>query len=213
MTHSHPHILVIDDHKDTREALVGTLARLGCQAADACDGELALALAAQNSFDVALIGVVTPPPSGLELVRILKQKHPHMAIIMVAAHGSIEDAIGATHHGALYCIAAPSQFEMMLARMCELFAGSIHTPSAVSEAGDPSLAHLQAALESLTDREREVLQVLALGCSDRKIAELLKISFHTARTHVWNIMHKLGVQNRTQAALIARQFEKNTAFA
>lgn len=200
MTHIRPHVLVADDEKDTREALVRRLTHLGCEAFGAADGEQALALAANHAFDVALVDALMPPPAGLELARLLKEAHPQIEIVIVTACGSMEYK------------PRPLQPETLVARIHETSTRSTKAAPAESKPGSLPFATLKAALDTLTRREREVLEFLAAGCSDREIAEQLKISFHTVRAHVRQIRRKLDVQNRIQAALIARKFGKNTAF-
>jgi DNA-binding NarL/FixJ family response regulator len=200
-------VLVVDDHAVVRE---GLRAFLDLQdgivvAAEAGDGEEALATAAAVRPDVVLMDLVMPKVSGLEAMRELRERLPGVRVIVLTSFADDETLLPALRAGAagyLLKNVAPKE----LARAVR----AAHAGEAVL---DPAVAgRLVAALTDaapaaspagLTAREREVLELIGHGYSNKRIARELHIAEKTVKTHVSHVLAKLGVTDRTQAAVYA----------
>ena len=182
-----PRVLIADDDEDARAMLSDLLAHEGYTPVVAADGEKALALAVRHPLELALVDVVMPGPSGIVLADRLKDLQPSLEVIIITAYGSEELATEAMYRGAFYYLPKPLDLMQVMAVVKEAWA--------VKQARE-------RVLSDLTDRELEVLSLLAEGKTNAEIAEALCISVRTASTHVCNILSKLGVQNRVQAAVL-----------
>jgi len=196
-----PRILIADDDVDTRDILSGFLAHQGYETIVASDGEETLALAARLPLDLALLDVVMPGLSGVELAARLKDLQPQIEVILITAYGSLEQAVEAMRQGVFYYLAKPLKLRRVLAVVEKAWAEQQARAQALAEE-----TGISAVLRSLTGREREVLALLAEGKTDPEIAEGLCISTHTASTHVRNILGKLEVKNRVQAAVLGDRY-------
>lgn len=180
-------ILIADDDTDTRSILVDYLAHCGYEVWAAGDGEQALALAQTQAVDIVLLDVVMPGLSGVELMPRLRALLPEVVIILLTAYGTIPQAVEAMRLGVFDYLEKPVELQQI---------------RAVIERAWQEEQTQAEVMKSLTDREREVMQLLADGKTDAEIAEALCLSTSTANTHVHNILTKLNVKNRTQAAAL-----------
>ena len=180
-------ILIADDDADTRSILVDYLAHYGYEVWDASDGEQALALAQAQAVDIVLLDVVMPGLSGLELIPRLQALLPEVIIILLTAYGTIPQAVEAMRLGAVDYLEKPVELQQL---------------RAVIERAWQEKQTQAEVMRSLTDREREVLQLLAEGKTDAEIAEALCLSTSTVNTHVHHILTKLNVKNRTEAVAV-----------
>jgi DNA-binding NarL/FixJ family response regulator len=196
MPERQPRILIADDDVDTRDILSGFLAHQGYETIVASNGEETLALAAKLPLDLALLDVVMPSPSGAELAARLKDFQPQIEVILITAYGSLEQAVEAMRQGIFYYLAKPLKLKQVLAVVEKAWAEQ--QAQALAEE-TPEMLEM---LRGLTCREREVLALLAEGRTDPEIADALCISTHTASTHVRNLLDKLKVKNRVQAAVL-----------
>jgi two-component system, NarL family, response regulator LiaR len=200
-------VLIADDHAVLREGLRSFLElQEGIEiVGDAADGEEAVALAEQLRPGVVLMDLVMPKLDGVEAMRALRERVPDARVIILTSY--IDDdrllpAIRAGAAGYLLKNAEPQE----LAR-------AIRTAEAGEALIDPSVAaRLVERLatddrrddyESLTPREREVLELIGRGFSNKRIARELGVAEKTVKTHVTHVLGKLGVADRTQAALYA----------
>ena len=202
MLERQPRILIADDDVDTRYILSGFLAHRDYETITACNGEEALALAAKLPLDLALVDVVMPGPSGVELAARLKDLQPQIEVILITAYGSLDRAVEAMHQGAFYYLAKPLELKRVLAVVEE--ARAKQQARALAEEAPERLE----ALRGLSRREREVLAWLAEGRTDPEIAEALGISPYTITTHVRNLLGKLGLKNRVQAAVLGDRYTR-----
>jgi len=191
-----PRILIADDDVDARYILSDFLACQGYETITASNGEEALALTVKFPLDLALVDMVMPDPSGVELAARLKDLQPQIEVILTTAYGSLEQTVEAMHQDVFYYLAKPLELKRMLAVVKRAWAEQ--QARALAE-GTPEMSE---ALRDLSRREREVLALLAEGKTDPEIAEALCISAHTASTHVRNLLGKLGAKNRVQAAVL-----------
>lgn len=202
-------IVIADDHALAREGLRAMLERSGrfVVAGEAVSGEEALALCAAHAPDLALLDIRygTGGIDGLEAARRLADTAPGVAVIILTMHETADYLRAAIAAGARGFITKDASREELLGAMDQVRGGGVAFPPelmrrAVSVA-DRAPAFL--ALERLTPREREVLASLADGSTNKEIALRLGISPGTVKTHVERLIGKLGVRDRTQAAILA----------
>src|SRR5712691_1366113 len=201
-------ILLADDHPIVRE---GLQAVLETQAdfeviAEAASGDEALRLALELQPDIILLDLEMPIMDGVEATRRLHQLQPSQRIIVFTAFDNDERIIHAVQAGAVgYLLKGAPREDIFNAIRVTMRGGSLLQPVVASKLlrhmGQPHpLPH-----EVLTERELEVLSLLAQGMPNKEIAAQLVISERTAKFHVSSIMGKLGATNRTEAVAIAAQ--------
>jgi DNA-binding NarL/FixJ family response regulator len=205
-------VLIADDHPVVRQ---GLQVLLSVQddievVGEAADGARAVALVAELDPDVILLDLKLPGGDGLAVLRELRESGRRTrALVLTSAvdRGLVTRAVQAGAAGFLYKDVDP---DALVRALRSVHDG--HTLLAAEAAG--SLLHAGAAsavrgVGALTGREREVLAQIADGRSNREIARLLRVSEKTVKTHVSSVLAKLGVADRTQAALLAvRELER-----
>lgn len=205
-------ILLVDDHVLFRKGVAALLAsRRDMEVVgEAGDGLEALARARDTMPDVILMDVNMPRCSGLEAVSLIKAEMPHVKIIMLTVSDDDRGVFAAIKGGAEGYILKdlePQQLYDYLegTRRGEAAIQGRLAAKILREFRQPerSEAQPQAPLESLTVREGEILEQLVKGASNRDIAAALSISENTVKIHVRNILEKLQLQNRSQAAVYA----------
>ena len=201
-------ILIVDDHAIVREGLRTLIAsepRMEL-VGEAADGIEAVSLARSLKPDVILMDVVMPHKDGLEAISEIKQENPEMCILVLTSFAEEDKVFPAIRAGALGYLLKDSSPEQLLQAIYDVHRGesSLHPSVAlklVREISQPS--DLPPAEHPLTEREVDVLELVAQGLSNQEIADQLVISEWTVRTHVRNILGKLHLANRTQATLYA----------
>ena len=167
---------------------------------EACDGEQALALYAKLSPDVLVLDLRMPVLDGFEVVKRLVTTDPAARILVMTTYDTDEDIWRCLRAGAKgYLLKDASQPEIITAIRTVSRGESFTTPLLAVK-----LAHRATAPE-LTAREREVLQLLAAGKTNKDIATALKIEAGTIKTHLKSLFTKLGATTRTELAKLARQ--------
>jgi two-component system, NarL family, response regulator len=184
---------------------------------EAKDGETAIDLVKQQSFDLVLLDIGLPGMGGLETCRQLKQNYPQLPILVLTSHSEkplIARLVTAGAQG--YCLKGIAAETLILA-MRSVIAGAswwdatataeIHTLFQNNSPADRCSRGktVPTTAISLTPREQEILALIATSKVDREIAEILYITPGTVRVHVHTILHKLGVSDRKQAVSIAIQ--------
>ncbi len=163
MSDGKPCVLIVDDDADTRKILSDWSVYQGYEAAVAADGQEALILAAMRPIDLALVDVWMPGPSGIKLATELKKLHPKIKVIIITAHGSIEDAAEAVRQGAFHYLAKPLRMNLLQNTVEEALAAQ-STPTRGQEdlAIDLRERHvsLKGKLIALTVLEERVLACL-----------------------------------------------------
>lgn len=197
-------ILIADDHSVVRQGLrmfLGLDPELEV-VGEAADGAEALRLARQLRPDVVLMDLLMPVMDGIEATAAIRHELPDTEVLALTS--VLEDAsvVGAVRAGAIGYLLKDTQADALCQAIKSAAAGQVQlTPKAAAR-----LMQAVSAPESpvdLTERETEVLRLLAQGQSNKQIAHSLHISEKTVKTHVSNILSKLGVQSRTQATLCA----------
>jgi two-component system, NarL family, response regulator LiaR len=201
-------VLVADDHPVVREGLRGlieiqtNLELVG----EAVDGVEAVEKARSLQPDVILLDMVMPRKDGVQAIAEIKQENPQARILVLTSFSESEKALPAIKAGALGYLLKDSAPEELLQAISNVYHGQISLHPAIArllvqELSQPS--DLPSAEEPLTEREVEVLQLIAQGLSNQEIAGTLVVGERTVSTHVSNILDKLHLANRTQAALYA----------
>jgi DNA-binding NarL/FixJ family response regulator len=216
-------ILLADDHPILREGLRAVLETQPDfeVIAEAVNGIEAVRLALTMQPDILLLDLEMPQLDGVETIRRLRQQQPHSRIIVFTAFDNDERIIHAVQAGANgYLLKEAPRDEIFSAIRITMAGGSLLQPVVASKllrhmghqpiTGSASVTYnhtTQHALpfEPLTERELEVLNLLAQGMPNKEIAAQLVISERTAKFHVSSIMGKLGATNRTEAVSLAAQ--------
>lgn len=202
-------IVIADDHALAREGLRAMLERSGrfTVVAEAASGEEALALCAAHAPDLALLDIRYGAAGidGLEAARRLGQHLPELAIIILTMHETADYLRAAIGAGARGFITKDATREELIGALDQVLGGGVAFPPALMRRAVslPDRSPAFIALKRLTIREREVLDALADGSTNKEIALKLGISPGTVKTHVERLIGKLGVRDRTQAATLA----------
>jgi DNA-binding NarL/FixJ family response regulator len=173
---------------------------------EADDGRQAVEEAARHAPQVILMDLDLPEIDGVEAIRRILAAQPAIRIVVLTGADMEAEVLPAIRAGALGYLAKTSRREEFLEAIREVSRGEAWLPPRLTL---KLLAHLQAPAagagtrNALTDRESEVLVLLARGWSNRRIARELAIAEVTVRTHVSRVLDKLGVSNRVEAALHA----------
>lgn len=201
-------VFLADDHAVVRkgiEALLGTEEGMEV-VGTAANGEEAVVRVAHLQPDVILLDLQMPKKSGIEAIVEIKEDNPDAHILVLTSFSEDDKVFAAIKAGALgYILKDASPNELLTAiRNVHQGKSSLDPEIAlkvIHELNKPS--GLPLTEEPLTAREMEILQLVARGLSNQQVAEELVISERTARTHISNILAKLHLANRTQAALYA----------
>ena len=204
-------VFVVDDHTVVRRGLRAYLEMVDDMevAGEAANGqqaleEIASLVAAGRPPDVALMDLVMPGMDGVTATAAITQRHPEMAVVAMTSFAEADLVHGALQAGAAGYLLKDAEADEVAAAIRAACRGEVHLDPAIAKQLTRSLlAPRPQTVDSLTDREREVLVLVAQGLSNQQIADCLVISERTARTHVSNILSKLGLSSRTQAALLA----------
>lgn len=183
-------------------------------AAEAEDGETAIALVNQQPFDVVLLDIGLPGIGGIEACCKIKQQHPNLPVLALTSHNQpalIARLIEAQAQG--YCVKGIAAEALVLAIRSVAMGATWWDASASQEIQaafqsptlERSSADTSTTLATLTKREKEILSLMVAGQSNQEIAETLYIAPGTARVHVHAILQKLEVRDRTQAVILALQ--------
>jgi len=201
-------VLIADDHAVVRRGLQALIdSEPGMVVVgEAEDGVEALTKVHTLEPDVILMDLVMPRKDGLEAIDEIKGEYPDARILVLTSFAQDDKVFPAIKSGALGYLLKDSSPHDLLQAVRDVYAGesSLHPTIArklIHEISQP--CDLPLAAEPLTEREVEVIRLLAQGLSNEEIGERLFIARRTVRTHVSNILGKLHLANRTQAALYA----------
>ena len=200
-------ILLVDDHEVVRRGLRGFLELQDDMevVGEASDGAIAIARADELNPDVVLMDLLMPNVDGLTAIAAIKKSHPEMDIVAVTSFIEEEKVTAALEAGASGYLLKDAAPDEVAAAIRAARAGEVHLDPAVAKmlAERMRARRDEPQVEPLTAREQEVLRLIGRGAANKEIAAELSITERTARTHVSNILGKLGLASRTQAALWA----------
>jgi len=202
-------VLVVDDHFVVREGLRAFLdLQDGIEVVgEAADGEAALREAERLAPDVVLMDLVMPVLDGVGAMRELRRRLPSARVIVLTSHLDDARLLPAIQAGAAGYLLKDGQPQELARAVRAAHAGQALLDPAVAARLVASIAQPpgEAPHDALTAREREVLQLLGRGLANKRIARELGISEKTVKAHVGRVLAKLGVSDRTQAALHAQR--------
>ncbi len=201
-------VLIVDDHSVVR---TGLRVFLDLQAdmdvvGEAADGSEGVAMARRLEPDVVLMDLLMPNMDGITAIGRIKSERPETEIVTMTSFIEEEKVTSALEAGASGYVLKDAEAEEVAAAVRAAYAGEMHLDPAVARLLAERMRRKPAAdelAEPLTDREKDVLRLLGQGMSNKEIGSTLFITERTARTYVSNILGKLGLASRTQAALYA----------
>ena len=176
----------------------------------ASDGAEAVELVAQKKPDLVMMDLKMPVMNGVEATRQIKTKYPTVKVLVLTTYGTDDWVFDAIRAGASGYLLKDAPREQVLSAIRGTVAGKTYLDPSVAgkvigEISNTKKKTATALTDKLTQREIEVLQLLAKGLSNEDISKKLFLSEGTVRNHVSSIVDKLGVADRTQAAIIAIQ--------
>ena len=193
-------VLVADDHSVVRQGLVALINRDRRMkvVAQAGDGNAAVEQFRRHRPDVCLIDLRMPHMDGVEAIRVICQKDPDANIIVLTTFDDDEDIYSALHYGAKAYLLKDISRQDLIENITAVHNGMTRIPNRVAL----KLA-MRIANRDLTNREMEVLRLLAVGLSNKEIATELELTEGTVKIHVNHLLQKLRASTRTEATSIA----------
>jgi DNA-binding NarL/FixJ family response regulator len=203
-------VVVVDDHAVVRRGLIAYLEDVPDirVTGEADDGRAALDLLDRLAVtgrlpDVLLVDLRMPGIDGMDTIRLVAERSPGIRVVILTSFGEIERVHAALAAGAAGYVLKDAEPEEITAAVRAAAAGEVYLDPLVARRLTQRLVAPAAGLSALTGREREVLALVATGRTNQQIADRLFISERTARTHLSNVLTKLSLTSRTQAALVA----------
>jgi DNA-binding NarL/FixJ family response regulator len=200
-------VLLADDHEVVRRGLKSLFEGTDIQVvAEAANGHDALKLVKEKKLDVVLLDVRMPDLDGLNVLGRIKLDHPDLPVLMLSTYDNPTYVARAVALGAAGYVLKDSPRDKLLDSIRGAATGeTVWTREELRRVtGALATPRLSAEVEvPLTQRESEVLKQLALGLTNKEIAQALHISYETVKEHVQHILRKIGVTDRTQAAVWA----------
>ena len=203
-------VFVVDDHEVVR---LGLRAFLGATpgvelVGEAADGRAALraldALAEEGALpDTVLMDLVMPEPDGVATTALIKKAYPAVDVVVVTSFGEAHRVHSALAAGASGYVLKDADVDEIIGAIRAAHRGEVHLDAAVARVLTRSLVAPRQGVAALTAREREVLVLVAEGRSNRDIGRMLSIGERTVQAHLSNVLAKLSLSSRTQAALWA----------
>ena len=203
-------VLLVDDHAVVRKGLRALLeheSRVEV-VGEADDGEQALRATERLRPDVILMDLEMPVVGGIDATRRITSAHPELKVVVLTSHASEEDVFPALKAGAIGYLLKHSAPEEVLQAIQQAHLGETVLHPAIArmvlqELHRPAHSDTPITTDPLSDRELDVLRLIARGMSNHDIADALIVGEATVRSHVSSILRKLQLASRTQAALYA----------
>jgi two-component system, NarL family, response regulator LiaR len=201
-------VLIVDDHTIVRKGIRALLAEIaGLEVVgEAADGQEAVVQAARLNPDVILMDLGMPRMDGIEATRLIKTQQPKSRILVMTSFATDDKVLPAIKAGAQGYLLKESAPDDLVQAIQQIHRGESSLHPVIARKVLQEIAHpadRPPTPDPLTEREVTVLRLVAQGWGNREIAEDLHITDPTVRTHVSNIMSKLYLANRVQAALYA----------
>jgi two-component system, NarL family, nitrate/nitrite response regulator NarL len=201
-------VLIADDHRLFRNGLVSMFATRSdvLVVGEAADGAEALEKTADLKPDLVLLDLLMPVMGGLEALRRIRNEHPGTRVIMLTASENDADLLNALKGGAQGYLLKTCEPDDLFRAVRSAMAGQTTVSGVVAASalrGMSEQGTRQTGNESLTDREMDVLRLVASGATNKEIAARLNITVNTVKNHLRDILDKLHLQNRTQVAAYA----------
>ena len=201
-------VLIVDDHGVVRRGLRGYLELLDDieVIGEAENGLRGVELSAELVPDVILMDIVMPELDGIAAISRIKAAQPGVQVVALTSFIEEDKVTAALEAGASGYLLKDAEAEEVAAAVRAAYAGEVHLDPAVARLLTQRMRDKKLRpdpVEPLTERERDVLRLLGQGMSNKEIGSALFITERTARTYVSNILGKLGLASRTQAALYA----------
>lgn len=207
-------VLIVDDHTVVRSGLISLLSaeKYGVRViGEAANGRQAIEQAHLLKPDVILLDLAMPVMGGLEAIPILHQDCPEARILVLTSYAEDDQVAAAIRSGALGYLMKDATPDELVSTIQNVYLNRMSLPPELARkvmlgSQEPETDHPSGML---TDRELDVVRLVARGYSNKQIASELSVSTTTVRTHVSNVLRKLNLENRTQIALYARQNNLN----
>lgn len=199
-------ILVVDDQVLFREALVRLLSSQEdfSVVGQASNGKEALDKVKQLTPDMVLMDLRMPVMDGLEATKLLRESHPDVRIVILTVSDAESDVFDALKNGAVGYLVKSMRAETLFQKVRDISQGEIALSPLLASKVLEEFGRLKRREEKtyggLSEREREVLKMVVEGKSNKDIGEALVIAESTVKRHLHNILHKLHVRNRAEAA-------------
>jgi len=215
-------VLIVDDQRLFRQGLRSLLEQeeelevVG----EAGDGQDAFTLVQETKPDIVLMDVEMPKLAGIQATRLILERYPHIKILMLSVHNEDERVIAAIRAGVSGYILKDADHKEFIKIIRSTFYGESITspflanlsPGILYKMDDPARGDEDVEEDikkfSLTGREKEILQLLLKGKSNKEISDLIYVSTETVKTHLHNIYRKLGVKSRLEVASLLFSREK-----
>ncbi len=204
-------VLVCDDHAVFRDGLRSVLGDLdgSFEILEAESGEAALSLVAEHpDLDLVLLDLEMPGLGGASALEQLRQDHPGTPVVIVSSHQDAGVMRKVIEGGASGFIPKSSKRPVLASALGLVLSGGVYVPPELLTAPTESQGQRRKRrVGELTERQREVLALLARGLTNKEIGDVLGIALGTTKTHIAAILEALEVTNRTEAAMVLRDLE------
>lgn len=202
-------IIIADDHMMIREGLKQLLELDGTMKviAEANDGEECLNLLNKKIHpDILLLDINMPKKNGIEVLEYIKQNKIPVKVLILTVHNEVEYLLKAVDIGIDGYLLKDSSYDELKEAIDVVISGNTYIQPSLLPALNESMEDYaldKEKIEWLTKRELDVLRLISEGCSNKKISDELTISERTVKNHISHIFRKIGVEDRTQAAVFA----------
>lgn len=202
-------IIIADDHMMIREGLKQLLELDGTMKviAEANDGEECLNLLNRKIHpDILLLDINMPKKNGIEVLEYIKQNKIPVKVLILTVHNEVEYLLKAVDIGIDGYLLKDSSYDELKEAIDVVISGNTYIQPSLLPALNESMEDYaldKEKIECLTKRELDVLRLISEGCSNKKISDGLSISERTVKNHISHIFRKIGVEDRTQAAVFA----------
>lgn len=198
-------VLIVDDHSVVRQGLkmfLATDADLEI-VGEARDGEEAIQLVARLKPQVVLMDLLMPGMDGIQATELIRRQYPETEVVALTSVLEDKSILSAIRAGAIGYLLKDTEANELRLAIKAAAAGQVHLSAQAAARLVRELQAPEASTDGLTERETDVLRMLAQGKSNKEIAQALNVGEQTVKSHVSHILDKLGISSRTQAALYA----------